>query len=264
MTLRIVVCVKAVPKPEEVTFNTETKTLDRTKAENVLNPPDKDALEAALALRDAEGGTVSVVSMGPPLARDLLDLCIGMGADRALLASDRLFAGSDTFPTSLVLARAVEKTGRFDLVLCGEESADAATGQVPSGIAEWLHIPAMTFVEGLRYDNGWVIARRSLGAGHEFLTAPPPLLLSVAPGTRVPRFPWYSRVDASAKNKTVEVVTAADLGLKEPEIGLKGSFTIVDRLVEGESTTRRREFVKGDPRAQAARLAQILAPVRED
>jgi len=260
LSLDIVVCVKIVPKPEEVTFNAETKTLDRGKAENVLNAADKNALEVALELRAKHGGTVSVVSMGPPFARGHLDLCVGMGADRGLLASDRLFAGADTFPTSLVLARAAQKLGHFDLVLCGEESADSATGQVPSGVAEWLGVPQVTSVEELQVEGHNAVAKRDLGSSWEIVAAPLPALIAVVSGANQPRFPRFKLVDESAKAGRVRVMSAADLGLAETEVGLKGSHTIVEGLVAGESVERKHRFVEGTTKEKAKELARVLAP----
>ncbi|MEE9593426.1 MAG: electron transfer flavoprotein subunit beta/FixA family protein [Thermoplasmata archaeon] len=249
-----------VPKPEEVTLNPETKTLDRAAAENVLNPPDKNALEVALSLKEAHGGTVTLISMGPPLFKEYLELCLGMGADRAILLSDRAFAGADTFPTSLTLARAVQKLGRFDLVICGEESADSSTGQVPPGLAEWLGVPQITFVDDVRVQEDSVIARRALGSSYEVLAAPMPAVVSVVVGSNEPRFPDFDRVDAAAKSGWVQVWTAADLGLREDEVGLKGSFTIVDDLVEGEPVERKRHFVEGTVEEKVQALAAALEP----
>ncbi len=253
------VCLKVVPKPEEVKFNPQTKTLDRTAAENVLNPPDKSALEIALELRDAHGGTVTVVSMGPPFAKDLLRLCLGMGADRALLASDRRFAGADTYPTSLVLARLVQRAGPHDLVLCGDESADAATGQVPAGVAEWLNVPQITFVDQLRIHQGWFLARRNLGPVTETVGVPPPALVAVVSGANQPRFPNFPRMDAAPEDR-VRVLSADDLGLGESDVGLKGSYTTVDGLIAGDTVERKRQRVEGTPAEQARIVAEAMRP----
>jgi electron transfer flavoprotein beta subunit len=260
MTLDIVVCLKVVPKPEEVTLDPETKTLDRAKAENVLNPPDKNALETALRLKEEHGGTVSLVSMGPPLFKEYLELCLGMGADRAVLLSDRAFAGADTYPTSLTLARAIQRLGSYDLVVCGEESADASTGQVPPGLAEWLDIPQVTFVDDVRVEEDRVVARRALGSSYEVVAARMPALLSVVVGSNVPRFPDFDRVEEASRGGWVEVWTAADLGLREDEVGLKGSYTIVHELVEGEPVERRREFVDGSLEEKARALVKAKSP----
>ncbi|MBI4393099.1 MAG: electron transfer flavoprotein subunit beta/FixA family protein [Euryarchaeota archaeon] len=258
MTLDVVVAVKVVPKPEEVSFNKETKTLDRAKAENVLNPSDKCAIEAALRLAQRHGGDVSVVSMGPPFAKAQLDLAIGMGATRAILASDRLFAGSDTYPTSRVLAAAIRLTGKWDVVLCGDEAADSATGQVPQGIAEWLGIPQVTFADRIDYEGGRLVLRRPVGRTIERASAPVPALVSLVAGAYEPRFPDFTRVTGSEKENTVEVVGAAQLGLREEEVGLKGSFTTVAGLVEGEAKARRRRLVEGSMEEKARAVADAI------
>lgn len=260
MTPRIVVLLKVVPKPEEVRLNPETRTLDRAGAENVLNPPDKNALEVALELKDTHGGTVTLVSMGPPLFKDYLGLCLGMGADRAILLSDRLFAGADTYPTSRTLARAIQKLGGYDLVICGEESADASTGQVPPGLAEWLGVPQITFVDEVRVQGDAVIARRALGSSYEVLEAEMPAVVSVVVGSNEPRFPDFDRVEAAAKSGWVKVWTAAELGLRKDEVGLKGSYTIVHDLVEGEPVERKRHFLQGSLEEKVRALAEALEP----
>ncbi len=260
MTLDIVVCLKVVPKPEEVTLNPETKTLDRAKAENVLNPPDKNALEVALDLKDTYGGTVTIVSMGPPLFKEYLELCLGMGADEAILLSDRAFAGADTYPTSLTLARAIEKLEGYDLIICGEESADASTAQVPPGLAEWLDIPQVTFVDRVGLKGKELIARRALGSSYEVLAAKLPGLISVVVGSNEPRFPDFDRVEEAARSGWVKIWSLADLGLKPEEVGLTGSYTIVHELVEGEPVERKREFVAGDLEEKVSAMAKALEP----
>ncbi len=260
MTLDIVVCLKVVPKPEEVTLDPETKTLDRASAENVLNPPDKNALEVALQLKEAYGGTVTLISMGPPLFKEFLELCLGMGADRAVLLSDRAFAGADTYPTSLTLAKGIQRLDRCDLVICGEESSDASTAQVPPGVAEFLDMPLITFADEVAVTGSTVKARRAMGSSYEVIAADMPAVLSVVVGSNEPRFPDFDRVEEASKSDWVQVWTAADLALEEGEIGLKGSYTIVHDLVEGEPVERKREFLEGKPEEQARALAKALEP----
>ncbi|MCJ2519357.1 MAG: electron transfer flavoprotein subunit beta/FixA family protein [Candidatus Thermoplasmatota archaeon] len=252
-----------VPKPEEVTLDPETKTLDRANAENVLNPPDKNALETALRLKEAHGGTVTLISMGPPLFRKYLELCLGMGADRAILLSDRTFAGADTYPTSLTLAKGIQKLKTCDLVICGEESSDASTAQVPPGLAEWLDMSLVTFADEVAVHGNTVRARRTLGSSYEILEADMPAVVSVVVGSNEPRFPDFDRVEEAAGSDWVQVWAAADLGLKEEDIGLKGSYTIVHELVEGEPVERKREFLEGGMEEKVKALAKALEPFLE-
>ena len=136
--MNIVVCIKQVPDTAEVKINPETNTLIRDGVENIMNPFDRQALETALILKDTSGAKVTVVSMGPPQATDILKEAIAMGADDAVLISDRALAGSDTLATSVALAAAVRKVGECDLVLCGKQAIDGDTAQVGPEMAEHL------------------------------------------------------------------------------------------------------------------------------
>src|SRR5512139_34198 len=174
--LHTLVCLKVVPKSEEVTVDRETKTLDRGSARSEINPPDMNALETALALKDRHGGRVTLLSMGPPFVVPMLRVGLAMGADAAYLLSDRAFGGADTLATSLTLASAIRKIGGVDLVICGEESSDGATAQVPPGIAAWLGTPQVTYAMAIEYepDRGHALVTREIRGGEEVLDAPLP------------------------------------------------------------------------------------------
>jgi len=258
--MRIVVCMKVVPKTEQVRFDPATKTVDRTSAENEINQPDKHALEMALQLKERQGGNVVLLSMGPPSFEPYMRLGIAMGADDAVLLSDRAFAGADTYPTSYTLATAVKKIGNFDLVLCGEESSDASTGQVPPGIAEWLGIPQVTYVSRLEVTGNVVKARRTIKGGFEVVESTLPLLASVELGCNSPRFPDFRRKSWAERNFKLKVWNAADLGVDANRIGAKGSHTIVSELIELPKPVRRMERIQGPPEEQAA---QLLLRVKE-
>ena len=169
MSLNIVICVKIVPKTEEIQLDQETKTIERGVADNIVNPPDKNALEFALNLKDNHGGRITLISMGPPFFDDYLRLLMAMGADDAVLLSDRAFAGADTYPTCLTLAEGIKKLGDVDIILCGEESADGGTGQVPPGLAEWLGFSQSTYANEIVYKEAEerFIIRRSISGGYE-------------------------------------------------------------------------------------------------
>jgi electron transfer flavoprotein beta subunit len=150
--LQIAVCVKVVPKPEEIRVDPQTHLLERSNARAEINPPDMNALELALALKDRHGGRLSIISMGPPYFEPYLRVGLAMGADQVYLLSDREFAGADTLATTYTLAQGVRKMGGADLIICGEESSDGATGQVPPGLAEWLDIAQLTLLSELHLD----------------------------------------------------------------------------------------------------------------
>jgi len=254
--LDIIVCVKLVPKPEEVTVNPETRTLDRGKARSELNPPDMNAIEMALALRERHGGTVSLLSMGPPFAAPYLQVGLAMGADRAYLLSDRLFGGADTLPTSFALAKGIEKIGEWDLVLCGEESSDGATGQVPAGIAEWLGAAQITYAMQLSLrEDGCLVGEREIRGGHEVIAVPLPAVVSVKLGVNEPRFMDMER------RRTPEAVTvwsARDLGVDTAWLGFEGSPTVVGAVWQAKSPERQRQFLDGTPQEKAHLLAERI------
>jgi electron transfer flavoprotein beta subunit len=243
--------MKVSPKTEEVRFDPVTKTLDRSKAENEINQPDKNALEMALQLKQNHGDEVILLSMGPPFFEQHLRVGIAMGADNAILLSDRAFAGADTCPTSYAIAMAIKKIGNFDLVLCGEESSDASTGQVPPGIAEWLGIPQVTYVTQLNLTGGSVRAKRTIKGGYEIIDAPLPLLASVELGCNSPRFPDFRRKRWAEKEFKLTIWTAADLGAEPSKIGSAGSHTIVQELIELPKPARKKQHIDGSPEREA-------------
>jgi electron transfer flavoprotein beta subunit len=260
--LHTIVCLKVVPKSEEVTINPETRTLDRSKARSEINGPDLNALETGLEIKQAHSGCVSVLSMGPPLFERYLRLGLAMCADAAYLMSDRAFGGADTLATSYTLAAGIKEIGDFDLVLCGEESSDGATGQVPPGIAEWLGVAQVTYATHVQAlpRKRLVRGRRELRGGFEVLEAPLPCVISMKLGANEPRFLEFDRWDWAMEQAPVTVWTAADLGLEEGSLGLAGSPTTVATVEMAPSSERRREFLSGTPREEAQQLLERIRP----
>lgn len=254
--LDIVVCVKVVPKPEEVSVHPETRTIDRARARSELNPPDMNAIELALTLRERYGGTVSLLSMGPPFAVPYLQVGVAMGADAAYLLSDRAFAGADTLATSYALARGIERIGPRDLVLCGEESSDGATGQVPQGIGEWLGVAQVTFATDLALlPDGRLRAEREIRGGHEVIAVPLPAVVSVKLGINEPRFMDMGRRRDPAP---VTVWGAGDLGCDPAWLGFEGSPTAVGTVWQARLPERRREVLEGTPQEKGRLLARRI------
>ncbi|MBE0609960.1 MAG: electron transfer flavoprotein subunit beta/FixA family protein [Dehalococcoidia bacterium] len=260
--LNMLVCLKVVPKSEEVGVNRETMTLDRGNARSEINPPDMNALEAALALKDRYGGRVSLLSMGPPFVVPMLRVGLAMGADAAYLLSDRAFGGADTLATSLTLASAIRKIGNIDLVLCGEESSDGATAQVPPGIAAWLDIPQVTYAMDVELDRDrrHLLVTREIRGGEEVLDAPMPAVVSLKVSCNQPRFmdaEGISRLDGEV---AVTTWTASDLDVDPAHLGLAGSPTSVAGLREAsQQTGRRREMVTGTPEQEAHVLYERIS-----
>jgi electron transfer flavoprotein beta subunit len=256
--MRYVVCLKVTPKVEQIRFDEVKKTVAREGVENEINEADKNALEAALLLKDKHGGSVTVMTMGPPSFDPFLKLAVAMGADEAILLSDRNFAMADTYATSRVLAAALKKLQAYDLVLCGEASSDGSTEQVPASIAEWLGIPRVTYAIDVETKDSKLISKRSIQGGYEIVEAGLPALVSVELGCNAPRFPDFRRKRWAEKEYKSTVWGMTDLGFSPEEVGLQGSLTSVEELRKMASPTRRTEAVTGTPREVAARLVQVI------
>jgi electron transfer flavoprotein beta subunit len=258
--LHTVVCVKVTPKPEEIRVDPETMLLVRDGVRSEINPPDMNALEMALKLKDRYGGRVSILSMGPPFFEEGLRVALAMGCDHIYLLSDRAFGGADTLATTYTLAAGIREIGPVDLILCGEESSDGATGQVPPGLAEWLGINQITMVESLDIDldRGFAQGRRGIKGGYEALEVPLPAVISAKTASNEPRFLDFNRKDWAAKPEQMTIWTSTDLEVEEDFIGLPGSPTWVSGLEQAPERARKRKFLEGSPEEIAAQLTGIL------
>ncbi|MHC1579668.1 MAG: electron transfer flavoprotein subunit beta/FixA family protein [Candidatus Alkanophagales archaeon] len=260
--MRLVVCVKQVPDPKhfhEITLDEETKRIRREGIPAVVNPPDENAIEEALRLRERYGGTVVAVSMGPPQAASALRKALAMGADGAVLLSDEAFAGADALATALTLAKGIKKLGGFDLVLCGAESADGGTSQVPPTLAEFLGVPHAVFVreiEHLDVRRREMVVRRELEGGYMRVRLKMPAVISVTSEINTPRLPPAVRIMEAAR-KEVEVWNAETLGIKREEVGLRGSPTRVLEVFKPE-VKRRRVVLKGDAEEVVRKAIELL------
>ena len=187
---RSIVLVKQVPDTSNITGAAmkEDGTVNRAALPTIFNPEDLSALEAALEVKDRFGGTVTVISMGPPKAADVLRDCLYRGADRAILVTDRRAGGSDTLATSYILAQAVKTVGEFDFVFCGRQAIDGDTAQTGPQCAEKLGVPQICYLtEIIDVKDGFATLRRSLGAGWEIVKAKLPLLATVVEEANEPR-----------------------------------------------------------------------------
>jgi len=253
-----VVCMKVTPKIEQIKFDEQKKTIVREGVENEINDADKNALEAALKVKDSQGGKVVVLSMGPPSFEPFLKLAVAMGADDAVLLSDRAFAGADTYATSRVLAAGIEKLKPYDMVFCGEASSDGSTEQVPPSVAGWLGIPHVSYVSELSMTDNKVHVRREITNGHETVEVKPPVLVSVQLGCNSPRFPDFRRKRWADKEFKLRTMSIQDLGFTPADVGLEGSRTEVTGLSRMRSPERKKEFIQGTDDEIARRLAQIV------
>ena len=175
----IIVCIKQVPATSEIGWDPKTGTLMRERAEGVLNLNDKNALEAALQLREKHGGHSTALSMGPSQAEESLREALSMGIDRAVLLSDRAFAGADSLSTAYTLSLAARKIGSYDLILCGKESSDGMTAQVGPQIAEFLDLPQLICATEINIENTSVRIKQKTEDGFRIVEAPLPAVLTV-------------------------------------------------------------------------------------
>ena len=253
----IIVCIKQVPDTLEVGVNAETNTLIRQGVESVINPFDLNGIEQGLRLKEQYGGTVTVLSMGPPQVADTLREAISMGADRAVMLSDISFAGADTLATSYTLARAVKKIGRFDLVICGRQAVDGDTAHVGPSLAEKLGIPHISCVIKIEEvtDEYMVTGRMTEGA-IEKVKLSLPGLITVCKGINEPRQPSL-RGKITAVKSDITVWSAQDIGADAGKIGLKGSPTRVVKMTTPRHE-RQGQFLDGSVAEQVTDLVSKL------
>jgi len=255
----IVVCIKQVPDTEElphIRVNPETNTLVRESVKGIINPFDENAIEEALRLREAKEGRVTVVSMGPPQAKEALRKALAMGADQAILISDSSFAGSDTLATSYTLAIGIRKIGKFDLLLLGKQAIDGDTAQVGPGLAEWLSIPQITYARKIEVNGNQIRAERTLEDAFEMVEVTLPCLVTVTKEINIPRYPSLKGL-LSAKRKEVLVWGADDLSLDRKRIGLEGSPTQVIKIFTPQPPPKG-EILTGEIPEVADRLIEKL------
>ncbi|MGA1821859.1 MAG: electron transfer flavoprotein subunit beta/FixA family protein [Thermoplasmatota archaeon] len=258
--MEIIVLVKQVPDTSDVRIDPETNTLVREGVRSILNPYDQFALEEALKLRDARGGTVTVLSMGPPQAGKALRRCLALGADRTVLLSDRKFAGSDTWATSYTLARGIRKIGSFDIVMAGQQAIDGDTGQVGPEVAQLLDLPQATYVESVELENGSIVMRQQMEGGIRILESKPPILIAgMPPPSYVPAIPSIKGILGTRKIG-IEVWNAGDIGGDPSEFGLSGSPT---QMIRTYSPPPRGhvEMLRGDTGTQVRNLAKRLREI---
>jgi electron transfer flavoprotein beta subunit len=251
MTTHIIVCIKSVVK------SAPKGVARRTPDNSELNPFDRPALEAAIRVRESRGGRVTVLSMGPPVAAEALAEALAMGADRAVLISDRALADSDTLVTSRVLAGAVQKIGPFDLLLFGTRTADSDTGQVGPQTAALLELPFVSRVTDISAQAGRWAFRRIIDLWEECWEADAPAVATIDAGAFRPRPLELGQISAVYDGQAVEHWDLNHLGMTADRVGPSGSPTRVAAL-EKVSAGRGGEMIEGEPGEQAERLISRL------
>ncbi|MFQ5681245.1 MAG: electron transfer flavoprotein subunit beta/FixA family protein [Candidatus Omnitrophota bacterium] len=228
--MEIIVCIKQVPDTTNVRINPETNTLIREGVKSIINPFDTYAIEEGIRLKERFGGSVTVLTMGPPQAGEILKQAISLGCDRAVLLSDRAFAGSDTWATSYALSRAIAKLDRFDIILCGKQASDGDTAQVGPGIATHLDLPQVTYVKKISdIKDGLARVERMTEEGYEVLETSLPVLFTVVKEINEPRHPSLKGIMRSKKTE-ITTWSAEDVGADKKYLGLEGSPTRVVKI----------------------------------
>ncbi len=258
--MKIFVCVKQVPDAKDVRLDPKTNTLAREGVESIMNPYDRHALEEAVRLKEAHGGTVTVLSMGPPQAEATLREAVSCGADEMVLASDRAFAGADTWATTYTLSMAIRKLGGADLILCGKQAIDGDTAQVGPGLAERMNMPCITYVRKVvAVADGAIRVERMMDDGYDLVEAELPALLTVVKEINEPRIPSL-KGKMKAKKQQLVMLSAADIEADPDQLGLKGSPTQVVRVFAPEMRGER-AMIEGTVDEQVAALAARLEAI---
>jgi electron transfer flavoprotein beta subunit len=228
--MRIIVPIKQVPETSNVRMDEQTGTMVREGVESIVNPLDLYAIEAGVQLKEAHGGTVAVLTMGPPSSAKALREAMAMGCDEAVLITGREFAGSDTWATAHTLSEAIRKTGSYDIIIAGERATDGDTGQVGPEISSFLDIPLAAYVSRIvEITGGKATVERLLEDGYETLRVELPALLTVVKEINFPRLPTL-KGKKRAKEAEIPVWAKESLEIPDDELGLKGSPTRVDKI----------------------------------
>jgi len=258
--MNVVVCIKQVPETTEVKIDPQTNTVVREGMENIINPLDMYALEEGIHIKEQHEGKVTAISMGPPQAEEALREATALGVDEVILLSDPAFDGSDTWATSYILAKAINKLGEFDIVICGRQTMDADTGQVAPQLAESLGLPFVSYVSKIEeIKEGYMRVQRMVEEGHQIVEMPLPGVISVVKEINVPRLPSLRGL---MKSKTVEIPvwTAQELGVDMNKVGLSGSPTQVIKLFHPQRTGHG-EMLQGSPERQVDQLVEKLQKI---
>ncbi len=255
--MKILVFVKQVPDADDVKLDPRTGNLMRDGVQSVINPFDANGVETALQLKAQCGGQVVAVSMGPPQADDVLKKALAMGCDESVLISDRAFGGADTLATGYPLAKAAEKIGDYDLLICGRHATDAETAQTGPIIAAFLGIPQVTLVDRVSVEDGYAVCRRMLPDRFETVRVKLPALITVCSEINTPRYPTPINIMKALK-KPRSVWNAADLECDASMIGAAGSPSSNKKIFEPPKRNTETKYFQGDTEAMARAIVDTL------
>ena len=256
--MKIIVCMKQVPATTQVEIDPETGSMKRLGTQSRTNPYDLFALETALRLKERLQATVTVLTMGPDQAETMMKDAYAMGADDAVILSDRKFAGSDALATSYTLSQGIRKLGGADLIICGKQTTDGDTAQIGPALAEHLHIPHCAWVNGIEHaDTESIQVRQELGSVTQISEMHYPCLITVDKDIFVPRLPSY-RLLRETRERPVHFLHLSDLPAQDfTRYGSIGSPTAVERMFAPE-TMARQVYLEGTAREKAEQLFDRL------
>jgi len=224
--MNIIVCIKQVPDTTVVKIDPVKGTLIREGVPSIMNPDDKAGLEAALTIKDETGAKVTVVSMGPPQADEVCREALAMGADEAILVTDRAFGGADTWATSTTIAAAVNMLD-YDLIITGRQAIDGDTAQVGPQIAEHLNLPNVSYADDIKVEGDSVVVKRIYDDRYHMVKVQMPCLITALGEMNTPRYMTPGGVFDAYREKEVKTWGLADIEVDTDNIGLKGSPTRV-------------------------------------
>lgn len=258
--MNILVCIKQVPETNKVEVDPVTGVLKRNGVDSKMNPYDLYAIETALRVREKTGGTITVITMGPPQAAGVIREAFAMGADEGVLISDRKFGGADVLATSYTLAQGIKKIGDFELILCGKQTTDGDTAQVGPEVSEWLNIPSVSNVcKIIDIEESYISVEMDMTDDIEIAKVEYPCLLAVEKDIFMPRLPSYTR-KVNTKDKEIMVLSLDDMEDKdEKHYGLNGSPTQVQRIFP-PSVNAHREMWAG---SNSELTTQLLNKLKE-
>ena len=255
--MKILVFIKQVPETDDVKLDPETGNLRRDGVKSVMNPLDANAVEAALQLKAKHGGTVAVITMGLPMAEEVLKKALGMGCDEAYLLSDRPFGGADTLATAYVLSKAAEKIGDYDLLLFGRHAIDGDTAQTGPAVAAYLGIPQITLASSVEVEDGWVTCDRALGETRQRVRAKLPAAVTVCGEINKPRYATPINIMRAQKKPRV-TWTAADLACDMSCIGTAGSPSSTKKVFAPEKRNANTVYFAGEASDIAKAMVDAL------
>lgn len=260
--MKIAVCIKEVPASGEVSVDPAAHRIQRSSGASAVNQADLNALTEAVKIKTDTHGEIDVFTMGPESAKSALFTALAMGADRAFLICDPVFAGSDALATAKILASALSITDSYDLILCGALSSDGSTGEVGPMMAQLLSVPSISEAEGLREQDGYVEAYKSWNGKRAHLRMSMPGLITIALGSNMPILPTL-RNRMKARKETIHKITNADLKLEPSSIGLQGAKSLVEDTYMKEIGTKHAVMLCGDTSSVADQILALLRKAGE-